>query len=283
MMTYVISGLTIGAIIALASIALSLTYGILKFANLSQGDLLTTFAYIGFAFLAWLDNIYLAALGTILTAVLIGIILEKLVWRPLRKKGSSSVAMVISALGIAIFMRHILMAVAGPGIKFYDISGKVFRLGNVRINTIQIIIIGTAIAAMLAVTYLLEYTKLGKALRATSEEPDLAKVSGINIDQVIHWMWMISMSLTGLAGVLYGLQTSLRPDMGFYLLIPLFAAVFLGGIGNPFGAMIGGFLIGLIQDMSLIFLPSQYKIAVSFVIMIVILIFRPKGLLGGIG
>jgi len=117
-------------------------------------------------------------------------------------------------------------------------------------------------------------------MRATSDEPALAKVSGIDVNRVIDWMWIIGMGLAGLAGFLYGLQTSLRPDMGFHLLLPMFAAVILGGIGNPYGAMLGGLTIGLAQDMSLIVLPSQYKIAVSFVVMIIVLIFRPRGIMG---
>ncbi len=282
MLNYVITGLTVGSIIALAAIGLSLSYGILKFANLSHGDLLTTAAFMGFALERISGNIYFAVVGTILGSILIGITMEKFLWRKLRKKGSSAATKVIASLGIAIVLRHVIMAIAGPRVKFYDTAGSILRFRGININTIQIIILGTAIATMLFITYILKYTKLGKALRATSEEPDLAKVTGININKVINLMWVISMGVTGLAGVLYGLQTSLRPDMGFYLLIPLFAAVFLGGIGNPFGAMLGGFFIGLAQDLSLIYLPSQYKIAVSFLIIIIILIFKPKGLFGGI-
>lgn len=283
MIDYVISGITSGCIIALGATGLTLTYGILRFANLSHGDLVGVLAYLGLACERFFHNIFLGALGAVVAGAAIGLGLEKLVWRPLRERGGSLVAMLIVSVGIAIAARHILMAIAGPRLYFYQISAKIFYLGGARINSIQIAVFISSVVAMFFLYYILQKTKLGKAMRATSDEPDLAKVSGIDIRKVIRWMWMIGMGLAGLAGVLYGLQTSLRPDMGFYLLLPMFAAVILGGIGNPYGAVLGGLTIGLAQDLSLLILPSEYKIAVSFVVMIIMLVFRPRGILGKTG
>ncbi len=288
MIDYVITGITSGCIIALGAIGLTLTFGILRFANLSHGDLVGVCAYLGLAcerfFYSIFNNIYAAALGAAIGAIvggsLIGLGFEKIIWRPMRGRGGSLVAMLIVSVGIAIASRHVLMAIAGPGLYFYEIPPKIFHLGDVRITSVQILVVAATVAAMLFLHYILQRTKLGKAMRATSDEPALAEVSGIDVNRVINWMWIIGMGLAGLAGFLYGLQSALRPGMGFYLLLPMFAAVILGGIGNPYGAILGGLTIGLAQDLSLIFLPAEYKIAVSFVVMIIVLIFRPRGIMG---
>ncbi len=280
MIVYVITGITSGCVIALGAIGLTLTYGILRFANLSHGDLVAVFAYLGLACERLANNVFLAGIGALIGGSLVGLSLERMVWRPLRRKGGSLVAMLIVSVGIAITSRHLLMAIAGSGLYFYEVSPRIFHLGDIRISSVQILVVVTSVAAMLLLHYILQQTKLGKAMRATSDEPALARVSGIDVNRVIDWMWIIGMGLAGLAGFLYGLQTSLRPDMGFYLLLPMFAAVILGGVGNPYGAMLGGLIIGLAQDLSLIVLPSEYKIAVSFVVMIIVLVFRPKGVMG---
>jgi len=277
---YVLTGVTSGCIIALGAIGLTLTYGILRFANLSHGDLVTIFAYIGLWCHRLFHNIFLAGVAAIISGSLVGLGLEKVIWRPMRERGGSLVAMVIVSVGLAIAVRHVLIAIAGPRLHFYKISPRIFQFGDVRISSVQILVVAAAVVAMLFVYYILQRTKLGKAMRATSDEPALAKVSGIDVNRVINWMWVMGMGLAGLAGFLYGLYTSLRPDMGFYLLLPMFAAAIVGGIGNPYGAMLGGLLIGIVQDMSLIFLPSQYKIAVGFVAMIIVLVFRPRGIMG---
>ena len=280
MVNYVLSGITLGCIIALGAIGLTLAYGVLRFANFSHGDTLTAGAYIGLLVSRFFDNLFLGAVAAVIGAGLIGLGLEKFVWRPLRGKGASPIAMLITAIGVAILLRHVVMAIAGPTLQFYAVRARMFYLGDIRVSSVQIIIIATAVAAMLVFAYILQRTKLGKAMRATSDEPALAKVSGIDVNRVITWVWLIGTGLAGLGGFLYGLQTALRPDMGFHLLFGMFAASILGGIGNPYGAMLGGLTIGLAQDLSLMFIPSQYKIAVGFVIMIIVLVVRPRGILG---
>ncbi len=277
---YVVTGITTGSIIALGAIGLTLTFGILKFPNISHGDLLAVSAYIGFAGGRLFNNIYLAVMGAIVGGALIAFGVEKVVWRPMREKGASLVAMLIASIGVAIALRHMLMAIAGSRLYFQDISPRIFYLGDIRISSLQVIIVLTAVATMLLLHFVLQKTKLGKSMRAISDEPALAKVSGIDVNRVIGAIWIIGGGMAGLAGFLFTLQTSLRPDMGFHLLFPMFVAVILGGIGNPYGAMIGGLTLGLAQDLSLIFLPSQYKIIVGFVVMILVLIYKPTGIMG---
>ena len=131
---------------------------------------------------------------------------------------------------------------------------------------------------MFLIHYILQKTKIGKAMRALSDNMDLARISGIDVDRVILWTWVISMGLAAAGGVLYGLVTSVRPNMGWVLLLPMFAAVILGGIGNPYGAMAGGLIIGLSQEISTAFLPTEYKLAVGFTIMILVLLLKPEGI-----
>jgi neutral amino acid transport system permease protein len=138
-----------------------------------------------------------------------------------------------------------------------------------------------AFAAMLSVHLLLSRTSLGKSMRALADNADLARISGINVDRVIRSTWGISMGLAALAGIMYGLVTHINPSMGWSIILPVFAAAILGGIGNAYGAMAGGIVIGLAQEVSTAFLPGEYKVAVSFLIMIAVLLFRPKGIMGG--
>ncbi|HIE31019.1 MAG TPA: branched-chain amino acid ABC transporter permease, partial [Methanosarcinales archaeon] len=122
---------------------------------------------------------------------------------------------------------------------------------------------------------------IGKAMRALSDNIDLARISGIDVDRMVLWTWVIGLGLAAAGGVLYGLVTAIRPGMGWFLLLPMFAAIILGGIGNPYGTMVGGMIIGLSQELSTAFLPTEYKFAVSFVVMTVVLLIKPEGLFGG--
>jgi neutral amino acid transport system permease protein len=133
----------------------------------------------------------------------------------------------------------------------------------------------------LGLHYLLRNTKIGKAMRAVADNLDLARVSGINVDQVVLWTWVIAGTLTALGGGMYGLITAVRPNMGWFLILPMFASVILGGIGNPYGAIAGAFVIGIVQELSTYFLPTEYKLAVALLVMIAVLLFRPQGLFKG--
>ena len=142
-------------------------------------------------------------------------------------------------------------------------------------------VIGLALLAIAGVYFLLQNSKIGKAMRAVADNVDLARVSGINVEQVVLWTWIITGALTALAGSMYGLITVVRPNMGWFLILPMFASVILGGIGNPYGAVFGALIIGLAQELSVPFLGSQYKLGVALMIMIIILFIRPQGLFKG--
>ena len=277
-----LNGLILGSIIALGAIGLSLIYGILKFGHFAHGDLMTLGAYFAFLFKVqlglpfWLAFV-LAAAFTAGTSVLLNFIL----YRHLKKK--DSVIVMISAVGAALIIRNFVLLVWGPQNKFYEKAIQmpiIIGDGLLRIKENQIIILVLALSLVIAVHLFLSKTKLGKAMRAMSDNIDLAQITGINTERVIIWTWAMSGVLTAAAGILLAFDTHLTPVMGWNLLLPLFAAVILGGIGSPYGAMFGGLVIGISQEMSTLIISASYKPAVAFTIMILMLIIRPSGLMG---
>ncbi|HEY9644906.1 MAG TPA: branched-chain amino acid ABC transporter permease, partial [Chroococcidiopsis sp.] len=154
-------------------------------------------------------------------------------------------------------------------------------LFGLKIAQNRLIVFGLAILVILALHYLLQNTKIGKAMRAVADNVDLARVSGINVEHVVIWTWVIAASLTAIGGGMYGLITAVRPNMGWFLILPMFASVILGGIGNPYGAIAGAFVIGITQEVSTYWLPSEYKLGIALLLMVLVLIVRPQGLFRG--
>lgn len=277
-----LNGLILGSIIALGAIGLSLIYGILNFGHFAHGDLMTLGAYFAYLFTVQLTlplpvAFVLAAVLTALTANLLNQVLYK------HLKERDSVTIMISAVGAALIIRNIVMLVWGPQLKFYDRSIQmpiVLFNGLLRIKPTQITILLLATALVIAVHLFLSKTKLGKAMRAMSDNTALAQITGINTNQVIFWTWVMSGILTSSAGILLAMDTHLIPIMGWNLLLPMFAAVILGGIGSPYGAMFGGLVIGISQEMSTMFISASYKPGVAFAIMILMLLIKPSGIMG---
>jgi neutral amino acid transport system permease protein len=153
---------------------------------------------------------------------------------------------------------------------------------GVKVALDRLLVIGLAIIVIIALHFLLQKTKIGKAMRAVSDSTDLARVTGINVEWVVFWTWIITGVLTALGGAMFGLITGgVRPNMGWFLILPMFAAVILGGIGNPYGAIAGALIIGIAQEMSVPLIGSDYKLGVALLIMILLLLFRPQGLFKG--
>jgi neutral amino acid transport system permease protein len=277
------NGIILGCIIALAAMGLSMAYRILNFANFAHGDFLTLGAYLAIFSAASLniEFVVACALALLLTSSF-AIALDFMVWKPMRSKGASRTSLMILSIGISLLLRNSLIVFFGPDVKRLPLPVRegISSFGIV-ITDSQIAVAMIAILAMLLTHALLSRTTLGKAMRALADNPDLARISGINVDKVIRYTWAVSMSLAALAGIMYGLITHVNPNMGWSLILPMFAAAILGGIGNAYGAMAGGMVIGLSQEISTAFLPSEYKIAVSFFIMIAVLLLRPRGIMGG--
>ncbi|MBD1864574.1 MULTISPECIES: branched-chain amino acid ABC transporter permease [Trichocoleus] len=278
----IVNGIAVGSIIALAAVGLTLTYGILRLANFAHGDFLTLGAYLtllanGFGINIWLAVI-LGVVGTILAVLLT----EKLLWSPMRDRRASSTTLIIISIGLALFLRNGIILFWGGGNQNYDLPvASAVSLFGIRIAYYRLIVVGLAILVILGLHYLLQNTKIGKAMRAVADDIDLARVSGINVDQVVIWTWVIAGSLTALGGGMYGLITAVRPNMGWFLILPMFAAVILGGIGNPYGAIAGALIIGVAQEVSTYWLPTEYKLGVALLIMVLVLLVRPQGLFKG--
>jgi len=283
MLQLIVNGIVLGSIIALAAIGLTMVYGVLNFANFSHADFMTFGAYIAFVLNVALGlNIILSFFIAVAIAGALGVLLDFLVWKPMRRKNADLVSLIIISIGLSLIVRNAIIFIWGGSTRNFDLPvQRGIEMLGVTITHNQLIGVGTAILFMVMVHFFLKNTKLGKAMRAISDDINLARISGIDSDKVIMWMWFIGIGLAGVAGILYGLETTIRPNMGWFLILPMFAAVILGGIGNPYGAMVGGMVIGLSQELSMLILPSEYKMGVSLGIMILVLLFKPRGLFGG--
>lgn len=277
------NGVVYGCIIALAAIGLSLSYRIMNFANFAHGDFLTLGAYLTLFFAATLNlGFPVACILAIPLTAAFAVALDLGVWRPMRSKGASRTAIMILSIGVSIAIRNLVIIFFRPDASRFPLPvSQGLNLGGIILTPFQIGVVLIAFASMVVVHALISRTTLGKSMRALADNPDLARITGIKVDRVIRYTWIVSMSLAALAGIMFGSITHLNPNMGWSIILPMFAAAILGGIGNAYGAMAGGMIIGLAQEISTAFLPAEYKIAVSFAIMIAVLFFRPKGLLGG--
>jgi neutral amino acid transport system permease protein len=190
--------------------------------------------------------------------------------------------LVIISIGLALFLRNGILLIWGSDAKRYNLPvSEAIDLFGLKIKFYNLVVLGLAIVAIAGLHFLLQNTKIGKAMRAVADDIDLARVTGIDVEKVVLWTWIISASLTGLGGQMYGLITNVRPDMGWFLIMPMFAAVTLGGIGNPYGAIAGAFIIGIAQEVSVPIVGSQYKLAIALILMVLTLLFRPQGLFKG--
>jgi len=277
-----VNGVTVGSIIALAAVGLTLTYGILRLSNFAHGDFMTLGAYLTLLANSLGINLWVSmGLGAIAT-VLAVLLSEKLIWAPMRSQRASSTTLIIISIGLALFIRNGILLLWGGGNQRYDLPvAEAVAVGGVRIPYYDLLVIGLAILAIAGLHYLLQNTRIGKAMRAVADNLDLAQVSGINVDRVVIWTWILAGSLTALGGSMLGLIEGVRPNMGWFLILPMFASVILGGIGNPYGAITGALVIGVAQEVSTYWLPTAYKLGVALVIMVLVLLFRPQGLFKG--
>ena len=276
-----IYGIVLGSVFALGAIGLSLVYAILRFPHFAHGDLITLGAFIAFVPVAWLGAPVIVALpvgvaGTMLVAVAI----DQVLYRRLRKV--APVILLIASVGVALILRSAIQLIWGPDNQVYESGIQMpWRFAGVGIKPDHLVIVIGAAVLVVLLHLFLQRTKTGKAMRAMSDNADLAQVTGIEVNKIIIWTWIIGGGLAAAAGIFLGMDTRLHPVMGWRVLLPIFAAAILGGIGRPYGAIVGGLVIGLAQEYSTVFLDPPYKPAVAFAIMILMLIVKPTGLFGG--
>ncbi len=277
----VIYGIVLGSIIALGAIGVSLIFGILRFAHFAHGDLMTLGAYFALAGVAGMSLPMFAAFGLALGATaLVAVGIDRALYSRLQQV--SPIILLISSVGVALMLRSLIQMIWGPDNEIYQSGISMpWTFAGLRIQPTQVMIVGGAAGLMLLLHLFLQHTRFGKAMRAMSDNPDLARLSGINTQRVVILTWIIAGVLAAAAGIFLGMDTRLHPIMGWKLLLPVFAAAIFGGIGKPYGAVAGALVIGLAQEMSTLILPAAYKPAVAFALMVIILVWRPTGIFGG--
>jgi len=287
-----INGLTLGSVYALIALGYTMVYGIIELINFAHGEIYMLGAYMGIITFSLLTTLHLTSptsgvtlLIMMIVAVLFcgafGVTMERVAYRPLR--GASRLSPLISALGVSIFLQNFVMLAQGPRDKGFPhlFSGGGIDFPGGRISAIQIFIMLTTVVIMVALQLLVHRTKIGKAMRATAQDKQMASLVGIDVDWVISATFLIGSALAAVAGVMVGMYYGLiNFFIGYIAGIKAFTAAVLGGIGNIPGAMLGGLLLGLIEALGAGYISSEYKDVFAFAILVLVLIFRPSGLLG---
>lgn len=300
MIQHLLDGVLTGSYISLGAIGLTLVMHILRFANFSHAELLSLGAYVALVFDALVSNLVpvladkLAPLSltfSLIAAILISMMLtglsalaiDRFVFKRVREKGQE-LSMVFASFGMALVIRNVIGLIFGLSPELYsrDIAFAMVlsRDPLILVKPDQIFVLIAALALMLILHLILSRTTFGFSLRAVAENPSLAAVNGVNLQRAIMWVWLIGGGLAAVAGVFYGLSHQLIPVMGRDLVLPIFAATIVGGIGSVYGAVLGGFIVGIAGNMALVILPSGYTPSVPFLLILFVLMIRPNGLFG---
>lgn len=318
----VISGAVIGSIYAMGAIGITLIFSILRFAHFAHGDLMTAGAFITLVLAAMFPTLgpaiglptafVMLPIAMVLTS-LVAVGMDKAFYKPLRAANVKPVVMVMASIGVTLMLQGLIRIFFGTSSRdiYLDDRKEIFRIDvpleaatrNITITEPQILLFLFTAIAVIALHLFLTRSRLGKAMRAMSDNADLARVSGINVNTVVIVTWVIAGSLATAAGTLLALDVSLKPDLSFSILLPIFAAAIVGGVGHPYGAIVGGFVVGFSETLAvfnwavilrplekafewdlpnnLALVPTEYKITVPFFILVAILVLRPTGILKG--
>ncbi len=299
-----VGGLAVGAIYALVALGYTMVYGVLRLINFAHseifmiGAMATLFVLTlvgvpgpltGFALIGLLLLLLVCAMAAAGGAA---VLLERIAYRPLRKKGASRLAALISAIGASLFLQEFFALIVIPNV--FDRPGRLqtpvprvverdilFSIGTFDVRINDLIVFVAAVVMMVLLDQVVNRTRIGRGIRATAQDPEAAVLMGVNIDTIVRMTFLLGGAMAGVAGVLYALQIeNVDYRMGFILGIKAFTAAVLGGIGNIRGALLGGFLLGLIENWGAIFFGSEWKDVIAFVVLVVVLLFRPTGILG---
>ena len=277
-----LNGLSLGAIYALGAVGLTLVYGILKLTNFAHGDFLTFGAYMAYLVnVTWGAPLVVGVFWAMAATAVLGLVFERTLWGPMRRKHAGFLQLILMSLGLAFVLRAVFTWFWGTEIRLLDVNttSTVEFLG-LRIGQTELIVLVVGVVVLVATGLMLRYALLGKRMRALSDDLDLAETAGIDTRRVILYTWIFSGALAGLAGVLAAATTNLRPELGFELLLPIFAAVILGGIGDAFGALTAGMVLGVMTEWSTLVVDARWKTAVGFIVLVLVLVVRPQGIFG---
>ena len=276
----VLYGVVLGSIITLGAIGVSLVFGILRFAHFAHGDMMTLGAYFGFVCYVTIGlPFWLSFPVAALAAAGVAVLIDQTIYKRLRR--SDPVILLISAFGMALILRSLVQIIWGPSNLVYASGIQLpIRFGELRIKEDHFYIVGGALVLVIGLHLFLTRTTMGKAMRAMADNVDLARISGVNTEKVVIWTWIIAGVMAAAAGIFLAMDTRLHPVMGWRILLSVFAAAIVGGIGRPYGAIAGGMVIGISEEVSTMFINPSYKAAVSFAILVAVLIYKPTGIIG---
>ncbi len=274
-------GLVSMSVIAIAAVGFTMQFGITNMINLAYGEVMVSSAYVAYYLNRAGISIWVGMLAGALFGAVFSFLLNRILYAPFMRKGTSHLGMVIVSLAVSLMIANLLLPIVGYySVSYQEDPGRLIRVGSIVLTKDQLIVIGVAVVLMLGIHALLTYTRLGKAMRATAANPTLARNCGIPTQRVIDAVWLITGALCGMAGVVAALNSdSFAVANGAAFLITILAAAVLGGAGQPYGAMIGAVLIGLITELSAAAWSPQYKEVVAFGILVLVMVLRPQGLL----
>jgi branched-subunit amino acid ABC-type transport system permease component len=275
-------GLVTASVLAIAAVGFTLQFGVTDVLNLAYGAVMIFGAYVAYLLNENGIPVWVALLAAVAACSILSVLLNSLIYTPFQRRGASPITMVIVSLGMTLIIEFGVGSLAGGIPVSYTMSnGPTFQAGGLSLTAVQLLIIAIAVVVMAAVHALLRYTKLGKAMRATAANRTLARNCGIRTGRVITTTWALTGALCGLAGVIFAINsTSFQATSTDVFLVLILAAVFLGGPGQPYGAMLGALVIGVATEVSAVFIPADYKYVIAFVALLVMLGVRPTGLLG---
>ncbi|MCA1828432.1 MAG: branched-chain amino acid ABC transporter permease [Myxococcales bacterium] len=280
----ILNGVFVGSIYALFAVGYTLVFGVLDILNLAHAAVFMLSAFAALALTEHGLSIWIAMPLGILAGGVIGIVLERLAFRPLRGRSDSNISGLISSLAVATVFEAIALQLFGPDISRFPqgtFPDRTIAIGGASASLLQLCIVGISVALMAVLTFLLARTRLGRRIRAVAESPRAARILGVDVDKVIALAFFISSALGGAAGILFGLAfNSISPDVGRSVELKGLAVIILGGMGSVPGAVIAGFALGLIEVFTVAHVGSSYRDAISFAVLFIVLIARPRGLLG---
>lgn len=279
-----INGLSIGSVYALMAVGYSLVYSIMNFSNFAHGGVIMFGAYFGFFFMTLYKLPFpVAFIASAVCAAILAVLIERAAYKPLRNRKAPFLYFIISAMGISIFLENIIIATIGPTFRTYPevFSAQPIKLGPLAVGRIDLTMFIISAICLAALIYMIDFTKLGKAIQATAFNMKGSALMGINTDRIIIIIFAVGGLLAGVAGVLFGMKYTVYPQIGNITLKSFIAAVF-GGLGSIQGAVIGSVLLGIIETITSGYVSSQYRDLIAFALLILVLVIRPMGLMGKI-
>ncbi len=283
LLSRLVGGLNFGLLLALASMGAALIYGTTRLSNFAHAEMVTWGGLVALVTTTfWHLPLWVGIAAAVIGGGLFGWALDAGLWRPLRRRGLGVVQLMIVSIGLSLALRYVFQFMIGGGT--YQLPGASptpIQFGPISLSYIDIIAMSVSIVVIVAVAFFLTRTRIGKATRAISDNPQLAAASGIDVDRVIRYVWILAGTLAAISGVLWGyFRPGVKWDMGMQMLLLIFAAITLGGLGTAFGALVGSLIVGIAVEVSTLWIPSDLKYASALVVLIVILLVRPQGLLG---